>query len=92
MTLHGYRLFVHIFSLFWESADTDTKVDLLDIFGGRWFLGVAAKVWQQYNIMEKARWSEMAAERSGGVVHYTDQQLVGQVDELVQRVITNLKG
>lgn len=88
--LAGYRLFVHVFSLFWQGASMKAKKNLLEIFGGRWFLGVAAKVWQQYNIMEKSRWSEMAAERSSKVFHYTDGQLVAEITEKVGEIIVDL--
>jgi len=88
----GYRLFVHIFALFWQQTPVETKDDLLLIFGGRRFLGVVAKVWQQHNVMQKARWGEMAAERSGMVVHYSDRQLLSEIEQMVDNIVTRLRG
>lgn len=81
---YGYRLFVRMFSRYWINLDPNIKWGLLEVFYNRPFLGIAAKVWEQYNGVEKQYWAQHEIRRM------EDDQLIENINQHVIYVLSRL--
>ena len=56
----GYMLFIRVFSKIWHNKDNNLLLWGLQQEYGRPFLGIAAKLWNMLNDIQKNRWKMLA--------------------------------